>query len=625
VKRWQDRGRELAWLGLVLLVACNQLTGVDDLEFRDVSQSGMTALPDRCDLLTGGGCNAGQTCRFDVASQSRVCLASPLTSLEPYGLCTADGECPVAHRCLDGVCSKVCDSPAECEGASALCLDEPDSGLGVCTRPCDLVSPEDPRPGLQACGAGARCEFVQNGSYTSCFSPGSSFENGPCQLDRDCPAALLCVAGRCARACAEGGGSCGVGLACSGFAEYAGQNVGSCCAIPLGHACDLVSNCGCATGETCDRNDMEPSACRAVPPSPVAPHARCDLTTQCPAGHSCIGGSCAILCNTNADCGDEGDLCVETYDSSLNLNQGLRVCSRGCDVLSPSTPAEGYRACGADTVCSYYVADSGPTTSCFGAGEVAEGGPCVVERDCAPGLLCGLGRCGKPCEVGGASCGDGAECRRVDEFEGREFGACCTIPEGASCDLVTDCGCAAGEACSITTGAEPVCRPLTNTTDSRVACDDSAETCPGGHSCVKNGCVRNCRVDADCPGVGSACADLFGVTRVGQCSTSCNVVDPFSTEAGYDACGPGLTCSVVTTSDGIDVSSFTHCGVAGTVGEGGACTGFLDCAAGLECYENVCIPSCLVGVGTCPNAATCIVPTPVLIVNGYTLGVCDPT
>ena len=625
-------GLGLAGLGLVLVVACNQLTGVDDLEFRDPPPSEMAlmpVLPDVCDLLMGGGCEAGQTCRFDADRGERVCRAAPLASLEPYGLCTVDDECPVAHRCLDGVCSKVCDSPAECEGANALCLDEPDSGLGVCTRPCDLVAPDAPRAGLQACGAGARCEYVRNGSYTSCFGPGSSFAGGPCQADRECPASFLCVASRCTRACDASGGSCGLGQACGGFVDYAGQSVGSCCSVPEGELCDLVSNCGCAAGESCDHYDVEPNYCRVLPPNPVAANARCDLGSDCSLAHTCVGLSCSLLCKSDADCTGEGELCIETQDLAGNLNLGLRVCARGCDVLAPFESSNGFLACGEGTVCSPYVSQVGPTTFCFGAGEVPVGGRCLFDTDCAPGLLCGSGACGEPCEVGGTSCGVNGECRAIGELAGRDFGACCTIPEGEVCDLVTDCGCAANEACSTSDTEGRVCRPLDATAAvSSVVCDALADTCPAGHSCLKNGCVRNCRVDADCPTVGSVCVE-YAVPELdelwGFCSTSCNVLEPASSDAGYEPCGNGLTCDIIPGGDADTLTLFTHCGFPGAVPEGGACESFLDCGAGLFCYEQACVPMCVFGGAPCANGVQCLVLDPRLVVNGASLGLCDPS
>lgn len=615
-----------------MMLACNQLTGVDDLEFRDGSPSDMAqspALPGDCDLLTGGGCELGQTCRFDVETLARVCRPSPLTSLEPYGLCQSDDECPVAHRCQDGICAKVCDSAAECVGSSALCLDQPVTGLGLCTRPCDLVSPAQPRPGLQACGDGARCELVANGSYTTCFGAGSSFDGGPCEVDRDCPASFLCEASRCTRACDASAGSCAAGLACGGLGEYAGQTVGHCCAIPEGHACDLVSNCGCDVGETCDRYDTGGNVCRAIPADPVAAYARCAPGTDCGSGHACVGSSCTLLCKSDADCAGEGELCIETYDSTgTSINAGFRVCARGCDVLAPFESSGGFRACGEGTVCSAYSADAGLTSFCFGAGEVPAGGRCQVDPDCAPGLLCASGACGAPCEPAGTSCGANGVCRVIGERAGEDFGACCTIPEGEVCDLVTDCGCSANEACSASSSEGRVCRPLDGgAIASSAVCDEIADTCPPGHSCLKNGCIRNCNSDADCPGVGSSCIDYpdFGTSDLGFCSTSCNLLDSSSSEPGFEPCGVDLACGLIPATSGDSVIVFTHCGFPGAVTAGGACESFLDCAAGLECYESVCTPSCLSGVAPCDNGAECLVLDPPLIVNGSSVGICDTT
>jgi hypothetical protein len=615
------------WLGGVLALACNQLTGVDDLEFRDGSRSDMMLTPGAsCDLLSGGGCGTGQTCRFDAETEERVCRSAPLTSLEPYGLCESDDECPVAHRCLDNICNKVCDSSLDCEGPTALCLDRPESGLGVCTRPCDLVSPQAPRAGLQACGEGARCEFVTNGSYTSCFVAGDSFENGRCRTDRDCPASLLCVSGLCARACDTTGAGCGAGLTCSGIEEYAGQSVGSCCSVPAGHACDLVSNCGCAADETCDRSNGVRNTCRAVPASATAPSGRCDVTTACGAGQTCAGNTCDMLCKTDADCAGVGDVCVDTTDANGNLDPSFRVCSRGCDVFSPLAPGEGFFECGPETVCGLYITDAVTTSVCVGAGAGVEGTRCALDSECSPGLLCAFGRCSRTCEVAGTSCGAGAVCRGTGvAFDDRELGACCTIPAGEACDLVTDCGCAADEACSAGLGEGGACRPLSNTVvESSVACDLSADTCPGGHSCVNGGCARNCRVDADCPGVGSVCSDFLSEPIPERyCSTSCNVLDSTSAEPGFEPCGSGLACTVVITGDDVSSIAFNHCAIPGPVGEGGDCAINPDCATGLQCLDGVCVPSCLVEVDTCSNGRICFETIPLVVVNGYTLGVCD--
>ncbi len=626
-------------LGLFSTAACNALTGVNDLQFVErpgmastggAADAGADAAPSivigslqgRCNALSGSGCaDEGQTCRFQRETGEPGCVPAPRSPVVPYAACRGDDECPAAYLCEAGVCSQLCESAADCGWPGARCVASTGQGPGRCTRSCDLVGARAPRAGLQACGEGARCDFVPEpggAGYSDCFAAaGSAFDGAPCSAHADCPPDFRCDGQRCAAACGSDA-ACPDGLRCGGSSEeLAGQRVGACCSIPEGQACDLLSGCGCAAGATCSLDPSGAVACRSLPAQPRAPYDSCAQHAECPARHSCIGGACKLHCNELADCGAEGAACAPASFAGAPL-PGVSFCARGCDVLSPQAPGAGLRACGAGATCIDSALELG-ATDCIAAGNGAQGASCTLESDCAPGFDCVLGRCERWCTPDGSECGLGLSCGGVYDVSGRALGSCCTPPLDRACHWLSDCGCGEGETCSVDDGAVRSCRAVSaQPVPPYFACDAGTQ-CPQFHHCAFGVCMLRCETSVSCA-AGTQCLVLNeDDPETGICSRNCDMLSPGAPAPGFLPCGPGLRCLDFDGPEG----ATTACIFSGPVAAGGGCAGTGDCGAGLDCEAGLCLPLCELGADDCAAGTVCapreLATAPV---GGRSIGVC---
>lgn len=637
----QVRWRALAsLLGLVCAASCNALTGVDELQFRERPADGAAAggiadagtgaplvvsgaLQGTCNALTGTGCGEGAACRLQRETAVPGCQPLPVAPREPYGACQGDHECPVTYLCESGVCSKPCESAADCGWPNARCLAATGGQFRRCSRSCDLVSAHAPRTGLQSCGEGARCDFVPEAGtagYTDCFAAlGTGFDGAPCRAHADCPPDFRCEGQRCTAACGTDA-ACPTGLRCAGsLEELAGQRVGGCCSTAEGRACDVLTGCGCRAGSTCSLDAAGAVACRELPAQPRAAYASCQQHAQCPARHSCIGGTCKLHCDAQADCGAEGTQCVPVTFESAPLS-GVSFCARGCDVLSPAEPAAGLRACGEGASCVDVTAELGGT-DCVAAGPGIRGAPCELARDCAAGLGCFLASCERWCTPGGSECGLGRSCNAAYEVGGRALGSCCTPPLELACHWLTDCGCGAGETCSVDDGAVRACRAVSDTPLAAYAACDTDTQCPRFHHCAFGVCMRRCEVSSDCAADTQCLVLNEQDPGTGICSRNCDMLSPGAPAPGFQPCGPGLRCLDFDGPEG----ATTACIFAGTVSAGGACAGTADCGVGLDCEAGLCLPLCELGAEGCAAGSVCAPRTLATApVGGRSIGVCIP-
>lgn len=633
------RTRRSPWLWLqsatgigALALACNSLTGVNDLEFAEEAEQEVAESPSMssspllpCQVLTGSGCGDGQTCRLSLEQDGPACLDAPSEPLEPYAACSRDAQCPAAHACRGGVCAALCSTAGDCAWANARCIGAgPDTlGFGHCSRDCDLVSPEAPRAGLQACGTGTRCDFTADGGgYTDCVAAdGASSEGGPCQESSDCPVGFTCASERCQRVCDRDQNPCPDGATCSGVEVLASQPVGTCCQVPAGDGCDLVTNCGCDAGQTCRwSDDGSTTSCQSLSPSALASGAACASHDECPQGHSCVSGACSQHCNSAADCTIDGSTCAVVSFASGPV-EGRSTCSPPCDPLSPAAPSADFQACGAGTTCIYFSnpADGSTFFACGSEGTGQDGAPCASDGECVAGLGCFGSACRRWCAQDENTCGDGQGCAVVLESAGRDLGSCCQIPEGRACDWATDCGCDPGLTCAEDIGVLSCRSVRAEPAPPYSACLVDAE-CPVAHECVLGACVQHCVSSADCPTPETLCVPLVGEAAdgVGVCARNCDAFSPEAPAPGFDACGPGLACSDFV-ADGLD-GGFFMCRPAGPIGEGGDCTAE-ECAAGLVCFGGTCFSYCELGT-SCAAGDCGQTDPPVPAVGGRALGVC---
>ena len=580
------------WIGPVVL-ACNSLTGVNDLEFAEPlpPEDAVSMNPlQPCDALTGEGCPTGETCRLSLEQGGPACQPAPATAVAPYAACERDAQCPAAHRCVAGVCAELCQVEADCGWQDARCRDVGAGtlGFGHCTRNCELASPVAPAEGFQPCGAGTRCDFTAAGTssgYTDCVAAApTSTEGGTCQANTDCPAGLACSAGRCQRYCDAGDNACPVGLTCAGVEARGAQQVGTCCQIPAGDACDSVSDCGCGAGETCGWDgNTGATLCRPLADVVLDSGDTCNLDEQCPQSHSCVAGTCSQHCYFASDCEEQGSVCTGVSFGQGTI-AGRSVCSAACDPLFRSNP--DFTPCRAGTSCIKYadVAGRPDYFSCGVPGTVPENGACSVNPDCASGLACFGSSCQRWCATA-ADCGAGFTCSSVIEQGGFELGFC--APQAAAVGPFE-------------------------------ACVSDAE-CPAQHVCANGACSPLCGSSADCGSPDAICYALNGTTT-SVCTRSCDPLSPRAPAAGFEPCGEGLTC-VDLFVDATNLG-FT-CARPGDTAEGGSCSTTetpAPCQDGLSCFA-VCQQYCEVGT-TC-DTGDCLVTSPAFpVVNGRQMGIC---
>ena len=378
-----------------------------------------------------------------------ACLRSPGPA------CQANRECSPGTACINGICSPVCSSNANC-----LSNERCDSS-GMCKSLCRRD--ED-------CRSGEICEALV------CLAG--------CRADIECPDELACINNQCVDACVLPG-ACGANAKCS-VTNHHKQCV---CPVPL--VGDPLLGC---------KQSFLP----------------CETETECSPGHNCYGGSCYAACRSDANClNDErcdGGLCKAICNSDDDCvgNQICenRMCDIGCrsDNSCPSeqtcvrnrcrNPCEGGKACGECAGCrvvnhsaqcscppNYYgnalisctrtmiPCDSSCECdeigfclrSCRGqencdCGEVCESGKCRVKcdvnngcakgytcrnglclvgcrthSDCPNSLSCTNGRCEDPCSSSGSPCGINALCRVSNHR------AVCLCPEGYQGEPSQEC------------------------------------------------------------------------------------------------------------------------------------------------------------------------------------------
>ncbi len=213
---------------------------------------------------------------------------------------------------------------------------------------------------------------------------------------------------------------------------------------------------------------------------------------------------------------------------------------------------------------------------------------------------------------------------------------CATQP----CEIISQCGCAATQACDID-GSDldgGACRPVTTPGQVTSTCD-TADDCDRGFVCLGSSAGRSCRkyceANTDCTAPRGQCVvDIVsGTTPVPNipsvCSSGC---DPTNVAAG--GCPASWKCNVYTATHNAMTYNITDCDPSvGALGQGG------NCKVGTEGDDALCSANHLcttIDAGTnfgcrkiCNRAAsncgalTCIAFNPALTVGGTEYGVCN--
>lgn len=605
------------------------------------------------------GCESDGDCRGD-----EHCDASSGECL-PGARCVRDNDCPETALCLGRLCSEPlapCRTDRDCPEATiceeAACVHEPIPCETDRDCPADTICEAgNCLPGVPPCATDRDCP-----EGTVCEG-GECIPEGPeCREDTDCGGGEICDAGVCRPdlpppECADDGDCdpgevCVEGLChpsdpgCVEDIDCEGDEIcrdGAC--VPDLPEC--VDDGDCGPDEACRNNHCEPApgcvtdddcaggdvcdAGRCVPPPPECvadrdcgpgevcragacePGAQpdCDADLDCAVGRVCVNGVCVLpaepawrVCNprsANPGCAANA-LClpIESCDPEAAACDGLCAPST-CDACTPG------EACGGTAALCI---PGRPAAFCITAGEAGLGEPCNWDEGlhCARGLTCTIGTCKQPC--GGADCGAGSEACPAGETcldlssenGGRPFSIC-----HRDCNIFTQRGCAAGEACRLGFAYD----------DTGVvvgACDDAA---PSGRLVQNQVCMQgahdwgNCRADHLCTDAltpdeaicfgfctwdqmqnclgASRCSlgVIEGFPALGVCVGNC---DPWG---GAPGCGAGETCQLATIgtlADGSDTYTGLCLPGAGSLAIGDTCEaveGSLesDCVAGSICAD----------------------------------------
>lgn len=151
--------------------------------------------------------------------------------------------------------------------------------------------------------------------------------------------------------------------------------------------CDILSQCGCASFESCDLNDTDTAtACRGT--SGGKEGASCAVATACAGLYTCAffenSGNCERYCAKDADCIAPRGLCATQLLNSANQPiPGALLCTSNCDPTATSDPL-----CPAGWACS--LTNEGPrdVVDCLPAGTGTQGQVCSDTVLCAPGYTC---------------------------------------------------------------------------------------------------------------------------------------------------------------------------------------------------------------------------------------------
>jgi hypothetical protein len=188
-------------------------------------------------------------------------------------------------------------------------------------------------------------------------------------------------------------------------------------------------------------------------------------------------------------------------------------------------------------------------------------------------------------------------------------GTCTESP----CGLYPNCGCPAGQKCSLDDTGSRACMPA-GAGAMGSTCTSDAD-CAMGYICLgtsldgsTGACYPFCDSDADCAGDGSICFQLaLGETPIDAytCSYPCDL----TTASG---CPPGHGCDLYgidENGDTITEQDFTDCnGEVGSGTQGAYCTSEDQCGTTHVCYldEYTCLGYCYVGATVCPSPSTCV-------------------
>ena len=599
-----------------------ELAGCDPTAAQSACADTQTCFPDVRGLTAEGGlclrlCDPKEpkkSCKVD--EKDEVCQPLPddpaNTGFCAPPVCSKTEECPAGATCQD----RVCQPPALCDGNGACSSDSTTCVGGRCMPKCPT-------------GTGESCAGIHSGlvcasvlAVPACL-PLGTFPGSGCRDSRDDACSDLTV------------GSSTVAMSCENdvcLVECGTGGTDLCAAVNA----SLV----CATGV------FDKALCLPKGEFPGGPCGANDSCAQNLQGNpaldmKCLGGTCVIDCDEQAEWPGYGDALCAVVDATLTCaNEAGAFCTRACT-------AQG---CGDGFSCFDAGTIPGHENACLPTGSFP-GSPCRTSGTaCSDLALAGGGSTGQQC-VGGTcvircnSAGDAA----ADDALCAGFDPALTCSQSAGDLCVFACGnagaCPTGYSCigagsenaCLPTGSFPgsPCRPDGNDAGSELDCDQNlGGVADADMVCSNDVCVVSCATagstaqdDALCAGVSSllTCSESAGDLCVLACGPSpgfaCPVGYSCLENGGENAClpvgsFPGSPCL----PDDNDLDTAGECGPFDATEM--KCVDdqcLIDCAVGgdtlceavgLTCSEsagNVCVYPCDENDGSCPDGFSCLV------------------
>lgn len=274
------------------------------------------------------------------------------------------------------------------------------------------------------------------------------------------------------------------------------------CALRDGSVCNPLPGCNtCGTGQHCLPSEERTVCWPSLPAGKKAGESCGGNVEECGSGLTCWYGICKTFCASNADC-PAGDTCG-VGDS------GYGACNTPCGT--------GKASCPVGTSCTTLNVTN------------LKGDYCTVPYATCPESYLNNDVCS---EVGGGS----GVCAA-----GTDGDDCCTPTSSrTSCEVDTQCGCSATDACYFETlvGTKPKLACAKAGTLAQNAACTADEDCAKGLGCYGKFCSKFCTESKEC-GPGGFCNGTtfngMDVDGVKTCMDGCNFDSP--------ACPTGKVCA----------------------------------------------------------------------------------
>lgn len=450
-------------------------------------------------------CEADSTrCVVDREEDVTVTCGPPAGEDELGDDCSADDDC-AAGLCLDGQCSRPCESPSDCGDVDQWTCSGEDLGDGeevtVCVdRPPEGCLSDEECSGDDRCVARTREEEVK----FVCGEPNDGGAEGAesCEDDSDC-AQNLCVDGACAEPC-DGDEVCesAAGSRCvtESVEREDAEGTVSVCDVPA--PCDLPGDCAedeaCGFAVSTDGEGLE-TVCFADNGG-NDPGAVCEDHGDCRSRYCLDDGICSGVCGDREDCGNY-QLCQEetTFDKDGTSDQ-VQACTE-LPVTECMAPVDCEYD---DTTCNRILTDDEDNLESGGCGftnpeQEPLAAECTAADECTSDF-CWFnddesgGECSVFCEETDRDCADEQVCATMAQ----EMGACLT-----SCQRNADCD--GGNVChhGVTTDGNSINQYC----DIKVGDGATGDVCSDGSECETGLCVTmsvydvtdtSCNADGDC-------------------------------------------------------------------------------------------------------------------------------